>query len=305
MLESLLNDLEGTAHWRRGLVEQFPQDNRNETAAKLLEQLSTDLRSAPNLPIADEIADIEERLLELSGGNKRYDLSELSTECGELRRRIGFSLFPRDGNEYLRDLLEIYSAHLAKAQSRGPVPLDMGVRGLRRPSRAGSVDGAGTGTPHRAGALPIDHAETQHLVQIEVVGGEGRFKVEADVIPVLGTSIEQRPAAYRFELRQHKVDVLPELAETEDRQFAVDTYDELVAKARELVRRLQDRNSARRACDSVERLLVSLGAKFEDLRPGVLLSRVRTIEADRIAFDSEEARAELFADALSMLDDTL
>ena len=127
MLESLLNDLEGTAHWRRGLVEQFPQDNRNETAAKLLEQLSTDLRSAPNLPIADEIADIEERLLELSGGNKRYDLSELSTECGELRRRIGFSLFPRDGNEYLRDLLEIYSAHLAKAQSRGPVPLDMGV----------------------------------------------------------------------------------------------------------------------------------------------------------------------------------
>ena len=45
------------------------------------------------------------------------------------------------------------------------------------------------------------------------------------------------------------------LPEPENREFALDTYDELVAKARELHDRLKGTNSARRLCNSVERLL--------------------------------------------------
>jgi hypothetical protein len=118
-------------------------------------------------------------------------------------------------------------------------------------------------------------------------------------------SAEQRPAAYRFELRGGKIDVLPELPEPEDRGFALDTYQELVAKARELLERLKGANSARRVRDSIGRLLIALGAGFDDLRPGVLLSRERSIAADRAAFENDEARGELFPDAIAMMDDTL
>jgi hypothetical protein len=118
-------------------------------------------------------------------------------------------------------------------------------------------------------------------------------------------STEQRPAAYRFELRGEKIDVLPEPPEPENREFALDTYNELVAKARELHGRLKGTNSARRVCDSIERLLTALGVRFDDLRPGVLLSRERSIAADRAAFGNDDARDELFPDAIAMMDDTL
>jgi len=59
----------------------------------------------------------------------------------------------------------------------------------------------------------------------------------------------QRPAAYRFELRDEKIGVLPEPPEPRDREFALDTYDELVAKARELFARLSGTNSAQRLCN--------------------------------------------------------
>ena len=113
-------------------------------------------------------------------------------------------------------------------------------------------------------------------------------------------SLEQHPAAYRFELRGGKIDILPELPEPEDRGFALDTYQELVAKAGELHERLKGTNSARRVCNSVERLLTALGTRFDDLRPGVLLSRSRSLEADRAAFGDE-----LLPDTIAMMDDTL
>jgi hypothetical protein len=113
------------------------------------------------------------------------------------------------------------------------------------------------------------------------------------------STIEQRPAAYRFRSNGGKIDVVPEHPEPEDREFALDTYTELVAKVRELHERLRGTNSARRICDSIERLLVSLGTSFDGLRPGVLLSRSRDIEADRVAFSDE-----LFPDILAMMDGT-
>jgi hypothetical protein len=117
--------------------------------------------------------------------------------------------------------------------------------------------------------------------------------------------VEQGPGAYRFRLHEDKLDVLPEPPEAEDEQFAVDIYEDLITKARELLDRLKRTNSAARVCNDVERLLSALGTNFDELRPGLLLSRARSIEADRAAFDTEEARVELFADAFAMMDDTL
>jgi hypothetical protein len=114
----------------------------------------------------------------------------------------------------------------------------------------------------------------------------------------LDASVEQRPAAYRFGLRNGKIDVLPEPSEPEDGEFALDTYHELVAKGRELHNRLRGTNSALRVRSSVERLLTALGTQFDDVRPGVLLSRSRSLEADRAAFGEE-----LPPDTIAMIDD--
>jgi hypothetical protein len=118
-------------------------------------------------------------------------------------------------------------------------------------------------------------------------------------------SVEQRPAAYRFIPHGDKIDVLPEPPEPLDRQLAEDTHQELLTKARDLLLRLQRSNAASRVRDSVQRLKDALDVRFDELRPGVLLSRVRSLEADRAAYDTEEARAELFSDALARMDDTV
>jgi hypothetical protein len=137
--------------------------------------------------------------------------------------------------------------------------------------------------------------------EVEVVEEEpAADEVEVVEEELVAASVEQRPAAFRFRLRDWKVDVLPEPPNPEDREFALDTYQELAIKTRELHERLKASNSARRVCDSIQRLLVALGGSFDDLRPGVLLSRERSIAADRVAFSDE-----LFADTIAMMDDVL
>jgi hypothetical protein len=117
MLEDLVIDLEGTAHWRRTLIENYPDDPRNEAAAELLERLKTEIQSRPDSAVANELEQLDEQLLRLSDGNRRYDLSDLSEECSEYRRRIGFSEFPPDGDAYLMRLLNIYKEHRDRAES--------------------------------------------------------------------------------------------------------------------------------------------------------------------------------------------
>jgi hypothetical protein len=141
----------------------------------------------------------------------------------------------------------------------------------------------------------LERAERLHKDFFSEADGKQIFYIQLDNVRQ-----QQRPAAYRFELHHGKIGVLPEPPEPRDREFAADTYDELVAKARELHHRLSGSNSARRLCNSVERLLLALGSNFDELRPGILLSRSRSIEADRAAFADE-----LFPDALALMDDAL
>lgn len=126
--------------------------------------------------------------------------------------------------------------------------------------------------------------------------GEGGFGAYPSILPA---SAQQRPAAYRFEQREGKIDVLPEAPEPEDREFAFDTYHELVAKVRELHDHLRGTNSAGPVFRNVERLLAALGTRFDDVTVGVLLSRSRSLEADLSAFSDQ-----LFPDVIAMMDGT-
>lgn len=121
----------------------------------------------------------------------------------------------------------------------------------------------------------------------------------------LEEALAQRPAAFRFAIRGGKIDALPEKADILDLEAAKDLYAELKAKAQTLQDRLARTNSDKRAQDSVTRLIESLDAGIHEVRPGLLLSRSRSIEADRAAFNTRKARQELFPDAIAMMDDVL
>jgi hypothetical protein len=113
-LNQILMDLEGSAQWRSMKAEEYPDDKRNEQAAALLERLTSEIASAGDVALTDELARLEAQLLDLD------DVSHLQNttyECSEYRRRIGFHEFPTTGEEYLRYLVHIYSSHLSLARS--------------------------------------------------------------------------------------------------------------------------------------------------------------------------------------------
>src|SRR5262249_20788125 len=129
-------------------------------------------------------------------------------------------------------------------------------------------------------------------------------QLEAEVPTVIDeTAVQQIPAAFRFGVQNNKIDALPENLETLDSQISQELYQELVGKARSLSDRLRRSNADPHVSFAVERLLQSLGARYGDVRPGVVLSRLRSIESVVAGFDTEEGRAVLFPDAVAMLGD--
>ena len=62
-------------------------------------------------------------------------------------------------------------------------------------------------------------------------------------------------------------------------------------------------NAPARVQLSLDRLTSALGKDLGDVKPGILLMRSRTLEADIGAYDSAEGRLELLPDALSVLKD--
>jgi Leucine-rich repeat (LRR) protein len=123
--------------------------------------------------------------------------------------------------------------------------------------------------------------------------------------PEIESATRQRPAAFRFGLRDGKIDALPETAHVANSETARDLHTELLEKARALQDRLVKTNSDKRAQQSIDRLLSTLGTNPADVRPGLLLSRSRSIKADRSAFNTPKARRELFPEAIAMMDDVL
>jgi hypothetical protein len=108
---TLVEDLEQNASWRREKADQYPNDHRNVIAAEILERLMEEVgKLNKDSLLLRQLEKIDEELLEITD-----DLFSLSGDLSDYHRGIGFHSFPESAEEYLTDLIDIYSANLAKA----------------------------------------------------------------------------------------------------------------------------------------------------------------------------------------------
>lgn len=112
-------------------------------------------------------------------------------------------------------------------------------------------------------------------------------------------SLQQIPAAFRFGISKNKIDALPETPQSIDNDISSDLLTELKSKVFHLIQRLKGSNSDPFACSCFERLFEKLDVDFLDVRPGVVLSRMRSVEAVRDGFDTEEGKGLLFPGAIA------
>jgi hypothetical protein len=115
--------------------------------------------------------------------------------------------------------------------------------------------------------------------------------------------LKQKAAPFAFRVVNGKIDVAPEDAVSIDEQVARDFHAEAKRKAAELKERLARAQADRRLQESLARLEQFLGQNVEDIRPGLILSALRSLESDHRAYDTEEGRKEHAPDLLAMLDD--
>lgn len=113
--------------------------------------------------------------------------------------------------------------------------------------------------------------------------------------------LAQRPAAYSFRVVSDKFDVAPEDGKSIDAGTTQELYDETKANALDLKERLERAQVDEKVRAHVDTLIKHLGDSFADVRIGSLLRSLRGLESDLHAYSSEEARRELFPDALSLL----
>jgi hypothetical protein len=95
MNELIIYEVEGTGEWRRQKAEEYPEDSRNLQAARLLDQLASDLDRLEGSMLHHEALEIVSLKAE-----------EFSIILSGTTRAVGFSFFPRNGAELLNSILE-------------------------------------------------------------------------------------------------------------------------------------------------------------------------------------------------------
>jgi hypothetical protein len=114
-------------------------------------------------------------------------------------------------------------------------------------------------------------------------------------------SLQQRPAAFQFRVVDDKIDASPEDARPISARDARDLYEEAKRKARDLKDRLQRAQADVDLRAHVDLLLTRLGESYPEMRPGLMLSMLRSLESDVRAYDSDEGRKELSVALLSRI----
>jgi hypothetical protein len=108
-------------------------------------------------------------------------------------------------------------------------------------------------------------------------------------------SLEPRPAPFDYCVVDDKIDVAPETVPSIDAGTSLDLRDECLRKARAVHERLNRMQADANARADIGILLGRLTS--EVLRPGLILSSLRSLEATAKAYDSNEGRAQLYPDA--------
>ncbi len=126
---------------------------------------------------------------------------------------------------------------------------------------------------------------------------------DVDRLEIDETATLQLPAAFRFRVNNRRIDALPETPEAIDQTVAEDLLDELRSKVDAFLVRLETTNTEKHVKTTGERLFKAINVEFQLIRPGVVLSRLRSLEAIREAFDTPEGREAVFPDFAAMIGD--
>jgi Leucine-rich repeat (LRR) protein len=141
--------------------------------------------------------------------------------------------------------------------------------------------------------LPEDYAEAP------VPASTSNFNDDVES----GEQLGQKPASHTFNFRDGRIEAQPQIFLPRHVNVADDIRVEVSHKAKEVAARLVNCNAPKRLISTVERLGASLGLSLQDLRAGILQMRFRSLEADLVAYDTEDGRKELPDDAFAMLRD--
>jgi hypothetical protein len=150
---------------------------------------------------------------------------------------------------------------------------------------------------------PIEALEVARATIPDATWNDGPAVVNAEIKRLIAEhqSLQQRPAAFQFRVVDDKIDALPEDARPIDAETARDFYDEAKRKGQDLGDRLQCAQADENIRAHVDLLLARLGSSYAEMRPGLMISVLRSLESDVRAYDSEEGRKELAAAHLSSI----
>jgi SLT domain-containing protein len=100
-----LVDVGATAEWRRDKAAQYPEDERNERAAELLERLTAEINALNWSPLHLRIETF-------------VNDGEISGEINFILKSIGFRYVPATGEQLLRDIVAQLE-HRCKSEGPG------------------------------------------------------------------------------------------------------------------------------------------------------------------------------------------
>lgn len=107
-------DLKGefleTARWRKEKAAEYPDDGRNELAVKLLTALAADADNVSEALEREFQSAYEQSYFARHPDDNDYDDEGISA-WGERLRNIGFGYEPKTAEEFVRDAINLFSAH--------------------------------------------------------------------------------------------------------------------------------------------------------------------------------------------------
>ena len=92
-------ELERVAEWRLRKVDARPSDEQSAKAARQLQKLADDLRTAPNAKLLEEYRCVCNWLSESDG------ISDFVPRAEDYREMFGFGEWAETGDDYLRALI--------------------------------------------------------------------------------------------------------------------------------------------------------------------------------------------------------
>ena len=111
--------------------------------------------------------------------------------------------------------------------------------------------------------------------------------------------LQPRPGAFAFRVVDDRIDARPVDGRPHDAGAARDLYDETKRKGKVLRDYLLRAQADEQIRAHLDLLLARLGATYADMKPGLMIGVLRSLESDVRAYDSEEGRKELSEKLLS------